>query len=1082
MMDPKTESPLKLISPPEPIERPVGKTPRFLNRELSWLGFNARVLDEALNRRTPLLERVKYMQIFTSNLDEFFMKRVGFLKHQLALKVEGADSSGMTTVEVLAAVRRTVLSLLHAQAECWNQELQPALEREGIVLLRWSDLAPTDQIEIEQYFHAKLFPILTPLAVDPGHPFPLMSNLSTSLGLLLRDQQRNGGDLAKVLPEALFARVKFPTNVPTLLRLKSRSGDAREARFIQVRDVIEHFVRELFPGMDILGTMFFSVTRNQELQKEEEAADDLLHLVSESLRERRFARVIRLEHGPAPIEALCSLLKHELQLSDDDIYPMHPSVDFSGLEPIWELNRKDLRFRPWTPSVPAPLTNDNASIFSVVREKDLLVHHPYESFRRTVQRFLESAVADPAVHVIKTVLYRMGDDNPFIPLLVRAAEAGKQVIVIVEIQARFDEARNIQAVKALERAGVHVVYGVVGLKTHCKAILVTREEGDEMRSYVHISTGNYNPLTAKVYTDFGFFTAQEAYTREINHLFNFLTGRSRFENYQKLLIAPLNMKDSLIGRIKSEGAAAANGRPARIIAKMNSLEDRDVIEALYQASSQGVRIDLLVRGVCCLRPQVPGLSENIRVTSVVGRFLEHSRIYYFQSGSMNPLDGTFLIGSADWMRRNLSFRVEALVHIEDRTIRAQLWAFLNMMLKDRRQGWSLLADGSSKRRRPVSATDQESAHDRLMTIYESAGLSAMGFPTQAPIDDLPDASTALFDKDPRKDKESSRKKYSHPSRGVQFYFNHMLPSVRERLAELFPPDVPCVFLHSKAFFETATGELDRSGFGPYALDIVRLLVSASLRQTSPTDGLIDPQTSERLRKGYLRGLRRGDRSVAETEPLKDSRGGQKPTDAYLKANGKCAAQMRSDPLPASDPRIVGLVDGYLRSRNEPELLESFFIEEAGRSGGGKGETFFAVLAPKQASSTEDRILFRIERVEKDAERWKSDPLPSESVTELPPPSAAPRPRGVVVGGVEYFVCQISPRDGKVKSVGDRQKDFIGAVGTQLGRAHRSSVQGAPDLLEKHCEQHWATITSAAQLIRDEIAMAHARYVRRAKEA
>jgi hypothetical protein len=356
-----------------------------------------------------------------------------------------------------------------------------------------------------------------------------------------------------------------------------------------------------------------------------------------------------------------------------------------------------------------------------------------------------------------------------------------------------------------------------------------------------------------------------------------------------------------------------------------------------------------------------------------------------------------------------------------------------------------------------------------MTIYESAGLSAMGFPTQALTDDLPDASTGLFDKDPSEDEESARKKYLHPSRGAQFYLSHMLPSVRERLAELFPHDTPCVFLHSKSFRETATEEFDRPGFGPYAWDLARLLVSTSLRQTSSTDGLIDSLTSERLQKGYLRGLRRP--AVAETEPLEDARGRshEKPTDAYLKANEKCAALMRSNPLPASDPRIVGLVGGYLKNRNEADLLESFFIEEAGRSGEAKGETFFAVLAPNEASSTEDRILLSIERVEDDADHhWKSDP----------------RSRGVVVGGVEYFVRQISPKNGKVKRVGskDRQKDFIGALGTQLGRAHRCSVQGAPELLEKHCEEHWAAITSAAQLLRDEIAWAHARYVRKAKEA
>jgi polyphosphate kinase len=703
---------------------------RFLNRELSWLQFNARVLNQAIDRRTPLLERVHYMQIFTTNLDEFFMKRVGFLRRQIALGIDGVDSSGMAAAEALAAIRKFVLSMLHEQAACWNNELSPALEREGIVLMHWSDLSDIEHKELEQYFHSKLFPVLTPLAVDPGHPFPFMSNLSTSLGVLLRNQQQNGGDLAKFLPEGLFARVKLPNNVPSLLRLKSLGTDPREARFIQLREVIEHFIGELFPGMEILGTMLFSVTRNSEVQNDEEASDDLLQHVSESLRERRFARVIRLEHGPAPIEALRSFLKHELSLSDEDIYPLHPSVDFSGLEPIWDLNRKDLRFRHWTPRVPEPLADEGASIFTAIRKQDLLVHHPYESFRRTVERFLASAVADPDVHVIKTVLYRTGDDNPFIPLLQRAAEAGKQVIVIVEIKARFDEARNIQAVKALEKAGAHVVYGVIGLKTHCKAILVVREEGSEMRSYAHISTGNYNPRTADLYTDFGLFTAKEQYTREINHLFNYLTGRSRFQTYNKLKVAPLNMKEALIRLIQNEEAIAAKGKPARIIAKMNSLEDRDVIEALYHASARGVSIDLIVRGVCCLRPQTKGVSENIRVVSVVGRFLEHSRVYYFQNGSTDPLEGAFLIGSADWMRRNLSFRVEALVEVEDRVHRGQLWEFLQILLNDKRHAWDLLAEGMFKRREPKTEAEQEGAHDKLMKIYESIRLHPIAFSPQ----------------------------------------------------------------------------------------------------------------------------------------------------------------------------------------------------------------------------------------------------------------------------------------------------------------------------------------------------------------
>jgi polyphosphate kinase len=475
--------------------------------------------------------------------------------------------------------------------------------------------------------------------------------------------------------------------------------------------------------MDILGTMLFSITRNSEVQSDEEAAEDLLQLVSEALRERRFAKVVRLEHGDEPIGGLRSFLMHELELTDSDVYPLHPSVDFAALDPLCDLNRKELRFRRWVPLPPEPLVDPDASIFSVVREQDLLVHHPYESFHQTVERFVRTAVDDPKVRAIKVVLYRTGVDNPFIPLLMRAAESGKQVICLVEIKASFDEERNIQVAKALEKSGVHVVYGMVGLKTHCKAMLVVREEAGELRSYAHLSTGNYNAVTANMYTDFGLFTAKPEFTRDLNHLFNHLTGRSRFQDYRRLLVAPTGMKEAIIALIQNEERLAAEGKPARIVAKMNSLEDRDVIDALYHASTSGVAIDLIVRGVCCLRPQEPGLSENIRVTSVVGRFLEHSRIYFFQQGQGEPLDGKFYIGSADWMRRNLSFRVEALAEIEERSLRSRLWEFLEILLKDRRQAWEILPDGTSRRRGANGVAEDDGTHDTLMRFYESKHLN-----------------------------------------------------------------------------------------------------------------------------------------------------------------------------------------------------------------------------------------------------------------------------------------------------------------------------------------------------------------------
>jgi polyphosphate kinase len=678
-----------------------------------------------MDERTPLLERVRFMQIFTTNLDEFFMKRVGYLKRQLSLGLDDVDSSGMTATETLVEIRKLVLSLLQQQTQCWNTRVSPLLEREGIHLLHWTDLNPREEAELEAYFDQRVFPILTPLAVDHGHPFPFISNLSSSLGVLLRSPMSIGSPGHR--NEDLFARVKIPSDVPGLLRLKG--GNSNEARFIFLREVIEHFIGRLFPRMEIVGKMPFSITRNSEVQSDEEDADDLMKIVSESLRERRFAKVVRLEHGTEPIGVLRSFLMRELQLSADDVYPLHPSVDFAALDPVCDLNRREHRFRRWVPLPPEPLANPNASIFSTIRSEDLLVHHPYESFHQTVERFVRESVDDPKVRTIKMVLYRTGADSPFIPLLMRAAEAGKQVICFVEIKASFDEARNIEVARALEKSGVHVVYGMVGLKTHLKATLVVREEGGELRSYAHLSTGNYNPFTADVYTDFGLFTSKPEYTRELAHLFNHLSGRSRYQDYQRILVAPLGLKEKMIELIQDEARIAESGRPARIVAKMNSLEDRDVIDALYRASASGVKIDLIVRGICCLRPQVPGLSENIRVVSVIGRFLEHSRIYYFQRGHADPLDGTFYMGSADWMRRNLSYRVEALAEIVERPIRAHLWAFLDIMLNDKRQCWDILPDGASLRRRPEKPEEEEGTHDRVMRNYENLRIRApIGLP------------------------------------------------------------------------------------------------------------------------------------------------------------------------------------------------------------------------------------------------------------------------------------------------------------------------------------------------------------------
>jgi polyphosphate kinase len=513
--------------------------------------------------------------------------------------------------------------------------------------------------------------------------------------------------------EDLFARVKLPTG---LLRLHGASSST-DLRFIPIRDIIERFIGTLYPGMEILSTMNFSVTRNSEVQRDEEESDDLLRLISEELRERRFAKIIRLEHGPAPISVLRDFLKNELELGEDDIYLNEAEVDFSDLGLVADLNRADLRFRPWRPRTPAALLDNDVSMFSAIREQDLLVHHPYDSFHHTVERFIRNAVEDPRVLAIKMVVYRIGAKSPFIPLLMRAAESGKNVVCIVEIKARFDEEQNIEVAKALEKSGVHVVYGVVGLKTHCKLALVIRDEGDDVRSYVHLGTGNYNPATSTLFSDFGLFTSKPEITREVMHIFHYLTGRSLFQGYKQLIVSPLQMRSRFVELIHAEKTAAAQGRPAWIIAKMNSLEDRDMIEELYSASAAGVRIDLIVRGVCCLKPGVPGLSENIRVVSIVGRFLEHARIYYFQNGAAEPNGGLFLLGSADWMRRNLSYRVEALATIDDPNIRAQLWHCLQTNLSDQKQGWVLTQDGTASR--ADSVTDDLGTHESFLRMYEA---------------------------------------------------------------------------------------------------------------------------------------------------------------------------------------------------------------------------------------------------------------------------------------------------------------------------------------------------------------------------
>jgi polyphosphate kinase len=692
-------------SPAEP------ETREFLNRDLSWLEFNRRVLHEALDARTPLLERVRFLGIFTSNLDEFFMKRVGGLKRQMATSQGGPTPEA----EAMAQIRAAVLPMVREQAEAYLREIKPALADNAIALLGWSELTDSERDQATAYFRANVFPVLTPLAVDPGIPFPFISNLSTSLGVVLHHPESH---------ENLFARVKVPEVLPKWLRVGDTSSGA-PLRFVSLLEIIRQNLQDLFPDMAIADVMTFRVTRNADIERDEEEADDLRELMEEELKQRRFAKVVRLEVSAEANAWMLDFLARELKLSPDDIYEARAEIDFDDLRMIADLNVPGLRYEPWTPIVPPVLADEDADMFSIIHSGDVLVHLPYESYTASVERFIRTAAADPKVLAIKMTVYRTGEHNAIIPSLIRAAEAGKQVVCLVELKARFDEERNIHIASALEKAGVHVVYGIVGLKTHSKSILVVRQDLDGIRSYVHLGTGNYHPITAKLYTDLGLFTCDPDIAHDAIELFHYLTGRSLKRDYRKLLVAPVNMKDRFLAMIDREIEHQKGGRPARIVGKMNSLEDRKICRALYRASQTGVSIDLIIRGFCALRPGVPGMSENIRVQSVIGRYLEHSRIFYFRNGAGAELDGEFYIGSADWMYRNLSARVEAIAPVQQRPLRQRLWEILQIMLNDRRSAWDMHPDGSYTQRTPRDASEEMGTQQTLMSLARQCAATVL---------------------------------------------------------------------------------------------------------------------------------------------------------------------------------------------------------------------------------------------------------------------------------------------------------------------------------------------------------------------
>ena len=650
---------------------------RFLDRELSWLRFNQRVLELAEDTRLPLLERTRFLAIFASNLDEFFMVRVAGLKRRIAAGVAVRAASGLLPREVLEAIWTTTRELMERHAALFRDEIVPALEREHIELVRWDELDKDEQKHCKRLFRDRVFPVLTPLAVDPAHPFPYISGLSLNLAVLVRNPKTG---------KEHFARVKVPP-------IFNRFVPVGNQRFVPLEDVIGEHLKKLFPGMDVLEVHTFRVTRNEDLDVEEDDAENLLAALEKELLRRRFGPPVRLEVEESISPAVLDLLVTELDVTRDEVFRLHGPLDLTGLHDIADLAREDLRYPSFIPATHPHLAEVESAapvdVFKATKRRDVLLHHPYDSFATSVQRFIEQAAADPHVLAIKQTLYRTSGDSPVIDALVDAAESGKQVLVIVEIKARFDEQANIRWARKLEQAGCHVVYGLVGLKTHCKLSMVVRDEPEGIKRYTHIGTGNYNSKTARLYEDLGLITTDETIGEDVAHLFNNLSGFSRNASYQQLLVAPDSVRSGLVDQIHREIEHHRAGRPAAIRFKANSIVDEAVIDALYLASQEGVPVELLIRGICALRPGVPGLSETIEVRSVLGRFLEHSRVYWFENGG----EPSAWIGSADLMHRNLDRRVEVLVRLPGEDDVREIRHLLDLVFADETAAWLLRADG-----------------------------------------------------------------------------------------------------------------------------------------------------------------------------------------------------------------------------------------------------------------------------------------------------------------------------------------------------------------------------------------------------
>ncbi|HCT80824.1 MAG TPA: RNA degradosome polyphosphate kinase [Micromonosporaceae bacterium] len=670
---------------------------RYLNRELSWLDFNARVLALAEDERVPLLERIKFLAIFASNLDEFFMVRIAGLHRRLqtGLPARGADQ--LPPRAQLEIIAERSAELMARQSALFADKIRPAIEERGIKILSWSDLDDGEREKLRAYFHDRIFPVLTPLAVDPAHPFPYISGLSLNLAAVVRDPHTG---------QELFARVKVPNNVPRFVSLANY-------RFLPIEELIANHLGQLFSGMNVVEHHLFRVTRNADLEIDEERDEDLIEAMERELARRRFGPPVRLEVAATISDHVLETLVEELDVDGHDVLRVPGLLDLSGLWQIHAIDRPELKDPSFVPAThPRLLEGEKSrSVFNILRDGDILVHHPYHSFSTSVQRFIEQAAADKNVLAIKQTLYRTSGDSPIVDALIAAAEAGKQVVVLVEVKARFDEEANIGWARMLERAGCHVVYGLMGLKTHCKTALVVREEGGQIRRYCHIGTGNYHPKTARLYEDLGLLTADPEVGADLTDLFNTLTGYSRQTSYRRLLVAPHGIRDGIIERIVREMEHARNGDPALVQIKANSLVDEQVVDTLYRASQAGVKVDLIIRGMCTLKPGVPGLSENIRVRSILGRFLEHSRVFRFGNNG----ESEFWIGSADPMHRNLDARVEALIQVIDPTARKELDELLAAAMSDKREAFDLGPDGTWTRR---VSTPETPLSDLQLTLLQ----------------------------------------------------------------------------------------------------------------------------------------------------------------------------------------------------------------------------------------------------------------------------------------------------------------------------------------------------------------------------